>query len=176
VGDGDELGFLKALAIENKVESHVQFLGELSDEAMRRCYQHCDLFVLPNRQVGQDIEGFGMVLLEAQACGKPVVAGTSGGTAETMDIPNTGLVVDCESPEALAQNIISLLRDDNRLREMGDAARPWTIEHFDWKSLSLRAAKLFSGQMSPDCKEMQKEPHILATASATPISSEHGTF
>jgi len=176
VGDGDELGFLKALAVENKVEHHVQFLGELSDEALRRCYQQCDLFVLPNRQVGQDIEGFGMVLLEAQACGKPVVAGNSGGTAETMDLPHTGLVVDCENPETLAQNIISLLRDDNRLREMGEAARPWTIKEFDWKNLSLRAAKLFSGLLLAECKETQKEPHVLASAIATPISSEHGTY
>ena len=54
--------------------------GEPNDADLVNCYQQCDLFVLPNRQVGWDIEGFGMVLLEAQACGKPVIAGASGGT------------------------------------------------------------------------------------------------
>ena len=87
VGDGEERRTLQELAAATCVEQHVQFLGEVDDDQLVRCYQQCDLFILPNRQVGADIEGFGMVLLEAQACGKPVVAGTSGGTTETMFDP-----------------------------------------------------------------------------------------
>src|SRR5207245_855592 len=122
---------------------HIQFLGEVGDDELIRCYQQCDLFVLPNRQVGQDIEGFGMVLLEAQACGKPVIAGASGGTAETMRIPETGRVVACDGPDDLAAAVIELLSDRARLDRMGAAGRQWVAEHFDWGALSRQALELF---------------------------------
>ena len=70
---------LQDLVAREGLGGHVQFLGQGDDAVLVSCYQQCDLFVLPNRRVGRDIEGFGMVLLEAQACGKPVVAGASGG-------------------------------------------------------------------------------------------------
>ena len=147
VGDGGERERLQELVEREGLSDHVQFLGELTDERLLGCYQQCDLFVLPNRQVGGDFEGFGMVLLEAQACGKPVLAGASGGTAETMDIPNTGRVVECSLPEPLAESIIDLLQAPRRLEEMGMAARDWVVERFDWQALADEAATLFSGEI-----------------------------
>jgi phosphatidyl-myo-inositol dimannoside synthase len=143
VGDGEERQRLQRLVRQEGVEEHVQFLGEIADERLVGCYQQCDLFALPNRQIGRDIEGFGMVLLEAQACGKPVLAGNSGGTAETMDSPHTGRVVDCDSPERLAATLVDLLRDCDQLGQMGVAARAWVVEHFDWQALTAEAATLF---------------------------------
>jgi phosphatidyl-myo-inositol dimannoside synthase len=84
-----------------------------------------------------------MVLLEAQACGKPVIAGSSGGTAETMRIPDTGRVVPCEGPEALADMIVDMLTDTARLERMGAAAREWVVDRFDWSSLILQAVFTF---------------------------------
>ena len=81
IGAGEELEELERLVEREGLARHVAFLGECNDRDLIAAYQQCDLFVLPNRQVGRDIEGFGMVLLEAQACGKPVIAGASGGTA-----------------------------------------------------------------------------------------------
>ena len=66
VGDGERREFLRELVERENLSEHVQFIRELSDDQLIRCYQQCDLFVLSNRQVGTDIEGFGMVLLEAQ--------------------------------------------------------------------------------------------------------------
>jgi glycosyltransferase involved in cell wall biosynthesis len=109
VGEGEERSSLESLVAREGLGDHVQFVGHPNDEELVRCYQQCDLFVLPNRQVAKDIEGFGMVLLEAQACGKPVVAGASGGTAETMRIPETGHVVPCDTPEHLADLVVKLL-------------------------------------------------------------------
>jgi phosphatidylinositol alpha-1,6-mannosyltransferase len=145
VGDGEERGPLERLTADLGLGAHVRFHGELSDAEMLDCYQQCDLFVLANRQVGQDIEGFGMVLLEAQACGKPVVAGASGGTAETMRVPDTGLVVPCDNPEPLAALLAELLPDRERLARMGDAGRQWAVEHFDWAALSRQALDLWPG-------------------------------
>jgi phosphatidylinositol alpha-1,6-mannosyltransferase len=144
VGDGEERGPLQEQVAREKLVEHVQFLGEIGDEGLVNCYQQCDLFVLPNRQVGQDLEGFGMVLLEAQACGKAVVAGTSGGTAETMRIPQTGRVVDCERPDDLAALVMELLLDPALRGRMGVEARAWVVSHFDWSALSLQAAHLFN--------------------------------
>jgi phosphatidyl-myo-inositol dimannoside synthase len=142
-GDGEERSVLENLVAHEGLGNHVQFLGEIDDERLIQCYQHCDLFVLPNRQVGRDIEGFGMVLLEAQACGKPVIAGASGGTNEAMLIPDTGLVVPCDGPDALAAIVVELLADPDRRARMGEAARAWMVEHFDWHPLSRQAESIF---------------------------------
>lgn len=144
VGEGEERASLEMLAAREGVADHVQFLGEVDDEQLIRCYQQCDLFVLPNRQVGMDIEGFGMVLLEAQACGKPVIAGDSGGTAETMKIPQTGRIVDCSRPELLAAAVGAMLGDREQLAAMGEAARDWVCETFDWDGLAREAERLFN--------------------------------
>jgi phosphatidylinositol alpha-1,6-mannosyltransferase len=144
VGDGGERATLEALVNQERLGEHVQFLGEADDRVLAQCYQQCDLFVLPNRQVGQDFEGFGMVLLEAQACGKPVIAGDSGGTAETMSIPETGYVVPCEEPARLAALVTELLADAPRRERMGRAARAWAVEQFDWAALTRQAERLFA--------------------------------
>ena len=144
LGEGEERATLQALTETAGVTRSVQFLGEIDDAQLLQCYQQCDLFVLPNRAIGRDVEGFGMVLLEAQACGRPVVAGESGGTAETMRIPETGRIVPCESPEPLAKLLIELLDDPARLTSMGQAGREWARERFDWDSLALQARELFA--------------------------------
>jgi phosphatidylinositol alpha-1,6-mannosyltransferase len=146
LGDGEERAALHDLVAREKLGDHVQFLGEVDDEQLVQCYQSCDVFVLPNRQVGNDIEGFGMVLLEAQACGKPVVAGASGGTAETMRIPETGRVVPCDGPEQLAAAVTELLTDPEQRRRMGAAARQWVAENFDWEALTRQAEPLLAGR------------------------------
>jgi phosphatidylinositol alpha-1,6-mannosyltransferase len=141
-GDGEEREALRQLVAVQGVGDCVQFLGEPDDRQLIRCYQQCDLFVLPNRAVGKDIEGFGMVLLEAQACGKAVVAGASGGTAETMSIPQTGRVVSCDGPAGLEALLPELLRDRVMLARMGAAGREWVAENFDWKALGHKALRI----------------------------------
>jgi phosphatidylinositol alpha-1,6-mannosyltransferase len=157
VGDGEELDSLTELVAQERLQPHVQFLGELNEQELIHSYQQCDLFTLPNRQVGQDIEGFGMVLLEAQACGKPVVAGASGGTAETMRVPDTGRIVPCEVPDELARTVIDLLSDPARLDRMGRAARRWVVAQFDWQPLSQRAAEIL-GVTVPNPARRPSEP------------------
>jgi phosphatidyl-myo-inositol dimannoside synthase len=148
-GAGEEEARLRRLTADEGLTDHVQFLGEPGDADLITCYQQCDLFVLPNRQVGKDIEGFGMVLLEAQACGKSVVAGASGGTVETMQIPDTGRVISCDGPDDLAALVADLLADEPLRARMGTAARRWVVEKFDWANLSRQAYALFHAGPKP---------------------------
>jgi phosphatidylinositol alpha-1,6-mannosyltransferase len=142
VGDGEERAGLEALADEVGVRAHVQFRGEPGDDELVQCYQQCDLFVLPNREVNGDFEGFGMVLVEAQACGKPVIAGDSGGTAETLEIGATGLICDCTTPAPLAAAVTELLVHPDLLPRMGEAARKRAVERFDWLALANDARRI----------------------------------
>jgi len=143
VGGGEEKPKLENLVKKLSLEVNVQFFDEISDEDMVRCYQQCDLFALPNRTVGNDIEGFGMVLVEAQACAKPVIAGNSGGTAETMLIGETGFIVDCTHPKPLADKIIELLASPDKLVTMGKAARAHVSAALDWSTLARKAESIF---------------------------------
>lgn len=149
VGEGQERRRLEALTLELGLQAHVQFLGAVGDTALLSCYQQCDLAALPNRQVDGDIEGFGMVLVEAQACGRPVIAGASGGTGETMRPHVTGETVACETPELLARVLIDLLNDPERRATMGGAGRVWAEASFAWPRVAAKAARLFNLPLRP---------------------------
>jgi phosphatidylinositol alpha-1,6-mannosyltransferase len=138
VGSGPEHESLVNLVARLELQDHVLFHGDLTDDQLVSYYQQCDLFVLPNRRLGGDIEGFGMVLLEAQACGKPVIAGASGGTSETIDAPHTGRLVESESPNLLAEEVIRILADADACARMGAKARQWAVQHFDWSQVPSR--------------------------------------
>jgi phosphatidylinositol alpha-1,6-mannosyltransferase len=147
IGDGEERSELERVIAAEGVRDNVQLVGETDDRRLIASYQQCDLFILPNRQVNQDIEGFGMVLLEAQACGKPVIAGASGGTSEAMHAPATGRVVPCETPEGIASVVAELFRDPKQRDSMGQTAREWVVANFDWSALATQAADMFQPSM-----------------------------
>lgn len=143
VGGGEELERLQQLVIDHNMSEHVQFMGALNDDQMVNAYQHCDLFALPNRRVGADDEGFGMVLLEAQSCGRPVLAGASGGTKETLVEGETGVLVDCAAPELLQELLSKLLENREKLEQMGRAAREHVEHRFSWENLAESARRQF---------------------------------
>ncbi|WP_417538422.1 glycosyltransferase family 4 protein [Marinobacter sp.] len=143
VGGGAEREALIELATDLRVSHMVEFAGEISDTDMVMHYQNCDLFALPNRRIGNDDEGFGMVLLEAQACGRPVLAGNSGGTRETLEHGVSGVLVDCSTPEPIAEALHALLQNPNELLVMGEAGRRRVLQCFSWESLAKDALRLF---------------------------------
>ena len=144
LGDGPEKRSLESLVHELGLSNAVQFMPSADDDRVLKCYQHCDLFALPNREVDGDFEGFGIVLVEAQACGKPCVVGQSGGVGETIEPGVTGLAVDCRSPQVLSAAVVDLLSNDSRRQSMGAAARRRAVEKFDCATLAEKARELFS--------------------------------
>ncbi len=144
VGSGEQYDYLRGLVQDLQLSDHVKLLGECSDQQIRQWYRRSDLFVLPNRQVGNDVEGFGIVLLEAQACGTAVIAGDSGGTRETMAIGETGLIVDCRSPQGLVETISALFDSPEKLVQMGQQGRQRVLSTFDWPRIIAAARDIFA--------------------------------
>jgi len=144
IGRGECLESLNALALELSINDHVQFLTDVSDAQMIQCYQQSNLFILPNRTIGHDIEGFGMVLVEAQACGKPVIAGDSGGTKETMLVNQSGLVIDCTDAQSISNAVTKQLADPECSEQMGKIGRKHVESELDWLAHVQKASLLFN--------------------------------
>lgn len=120
VGIGEYQPQFEALVAQANLQDHVIFAGRVPTEELVDHYRLCDLFVMPNRELANhDTEGFGLVFLEANACGKAVIAGQAGGVVEAVRHGETGLNVDGHSVDAVAAAIIELLTDEARREAMG---------------------------------------------------------
>jgi phosphatidylinositol alpha-1,6-mannosyltransferase len=138
VGTGEDRAFLQRLATDIGVQDKVIFVGEVADGEQAAYYAACDVFIMPNRQIGPDIEGFGMVFLEAGAAGKPVIGGCSGGTGDAIQEGVTGVRVDGESVEAIAAAVIDLLANPEKACAMGERGRRRVETAFNWESIVER--------------------------------------
>jgi phosphatidyl-myo-inositol dimannoside synthase len=134
-GEGKHGENLKQIAEEQEVKSHVRFLGSVSDNKILAFFQAGDVFVMPNRTIEGDSEGFGIVFLEAGASGKPVVGGHSGGAPEAIVDGVTGILVDPYSSSDVAEKICFLLSNPDEARKMGAAGRTRADRDFRWARL-----------------------------------------
>jgi phosphatidylinositol alpha-1,6-mannosyltransferase len=142
VGDGPDRERLSALAAAHGVAAHVRIVGGVNNEQLPAYYAGADLFVLASRELPgvADAEGFGIVLLEAQACGTPVIAARSGGMPDALRAGETGLLVPPNDPGALAAAVLELLGDPPRLRAMGEAARAHALAK-SWRATARCVAE-----------------------------------
>jgi phosphatidyl-myo-inositol dimannoside synthase len=142
VGAGEELAYLQRLVDEMGVADSVIFTGCVADEALLGYYAACDVFIMPNREIDCDIEGFGMVYLEASAASKPVIGGRSGGTGDAILDGITGLRVDGTSVAQIADAVISLLSDPEKSKTMGKNGCQWAAQEFTWDVVVQRTHPL----------------------------------
>jgi phosphatidylinositol alpha-1,6-mannosyltransferase len=132
-GDGEERARLEQLAADLQVEDSVFFAGTVSAEELPAFYAACDVFVLPNRvDEDGDLEGFGIVFLEAAASGKPVIGGDSGGVPEAVERDVTGLLVDGANVAAVSAAIQHLATSEPCRRRLGTAGRARVERCFSW--------------------------------------------
>lgn len=131
-GTGEEEDRLRRLAADCGVADRVTFLGKVADADLPAHYAACDVFLLPNRQEGADIEGFGIVFLEAQATARPVIAGRSGGAPEAVADGETALLVGGDDVEELAGTLARLLDDAELRARLGAAGRRRAAHEFGW--------------------------------------------
>ncbi|MGH3451555.1 MAG: glycosyltransferase family 4 protein [Haloechinothrix sp.] len=147
VGGGPYRKRVVELAGELGVAEHVVLTGSVPWPELPAHYAAGDVFAMPARTRGKglDVEGLGIVYLEASATGLPVVAGRSGGAPETVLDEVTGHVVDGRDLTQLTDTLAALLTDLTRARRMGAAGRAWVREHWRWDQLAHRLAGLLSG-------------------------------
>lgn len=137
-GDGPLRAELERLAATLKLQQHVQFVGHQPRPSVARLLHECAVFVLPSRS-----EPFGIVVIEALACGKPVVATTVGGIPEIIQDGANGILVDPEDAHALAAQIRRLLRDPDLRERLGRAGRQRVNDSFQWQHTGERYARAY---------------------------------
>jgi phosphatidylinositol alpha-1,6-mannosyltransferase len=147
VGAGPLESSLRRAIAARGLQNSVVLTGPVPLADLPAHYAAGDVFAMPcrTRRGGLDVEGLGMVFLEASACGLPVVAGTSGGAPETVREGVTGHVVEPRSPAAVAATVGDLLADPARARAMGAAGRAWVERRWSWTSIAATFADLLDG-------------------------------
>jgi phosphatidylinositol alpha-1,6-mannosyltransferase len=151
VGGGPYHGRLEALAGQLGVAEHVVFTGRVPWDELPAHYAAGDVFAMPCRTHGRglDVEGLGIVYLEASASGLPVVAGRSGGAPETVQPGVTGHVVDGREIDQIVDTVGGLLGDPDRAATMGEAGRRWVTDHWRWDRIATRLQALLAGHPAP---------------------------
>jgi phosphatidyl-myo-inositol dimannoside synthase len=136
-GGGPLRDYLARVATGESVADSVELLGDVTDDALLDLYRSADLLLTLSREspTAGGAEGFGIVCLEAAACGIPVVAGRSGGLPDAVLDGVTGILVDPHDLGAAAEAIVSLLKDPARARAMGEAGRKRVLERFTWEKV-----------------------------------------
>ena len=129
VGDGGDRERVHGLASKSPVRSSITFLGPLTGDKKFECYSRCDVFALPARE-----DGFGIVVPEANAFGKPVVGGRSGGIPEAITHEENGLLVDPNSVDEIADAIARLLENPAEAHRLGANGRRRVENEFTWKA------------------------------------------
>jgi phosphatidyl-myo-inositol dimannoside synthase len=147
VGGGPAEASLRAAIRRLGIGGSVVLTGPVPPDQLPEHYAAGDVFAMPcrTRRGGLDVEGLGMVYLEAAACGLPVVAGTSGGAPEAVQDGVTGHVVEPRSPEAVADAVSALLADPDRARAMGAAGHAWVEQRWSWTTIAATFATLLEG-------------------------------
>lgn len=146
VGGGPYHDRLRRLAHTVGVEDHVVITGGVPAAELAAHHTIADVFAMPcrTRGAGLDVEGLGIVYLEASATGVPVVAGRSGGAPETVREGETGVVVDGTSVAAVAAAVADLLADRDRATAMGAAGRAWVGAEWRWDVLGEKLRRLLA--------------------------------
>jgi phosphatidylinositol alpha-1,6-mannosyltransferase len=144
IGEGPYRGYLEGRAKSLQIDSHITFIGRIAYAELPRYICVGEIFAMPSRSrfAGLEVEGLGIVYLEASACGLPVIAGNSGGAPDAVLDGITGVVVDGRDVNAVADSIEELLLDKERARDMGLRGREWVIDQWRWQIWAERFASL----------------------------------
>jgi phosphatidylinositol alpha-1,6-mannosyltransferase len=145
VGEGPYRSELTKIVDRLNLSNSVTFIGRIQYADLPRYIGVGDLFAMPSRSrlAGLEVEGLGIVYLEASSCGLPVIAGRSGGAPDAVDEGVTGFSIDGTSTSEVSSAIIKLLDDPARAKAMGEAGRNWVIEKWRWDIWSKEFNSLF---------------------------------
>jgi len=136
-GEGPDRQRLEGSVAELSLQDWVKFTGFVKEREKKYYYQMCEFLIMPSRQLPDgDVEGFGIVFLEANMHCKPVVGGKSGGIYDAVEDGVSGLLVDPEDPAAIAEVCLRFLQDKGLQQRLGQQGRERAEKHFSWDKLS----------------------------------------
>ena len=141
-GIGEDAGYLDGLITEHNVQGIVHRIGAVSEADLPRWMNACDVFAMPNREIDGDNEGFGMVFIEAAACGKPSLAGEAGGTGAAVLHQVTGLRVDGAVVSEIVLGLRLLLTDVTLYQRLSEQAYARIGGLFTWVRVAQATEKL----------------------------------
>ncbi|MBI4599922.1 glycosyltransferase family 4 protein [Candidatus Uhrbacteria bacterium] len=144
IGDGPYRQELEALTAELNIGQHVLFTGVISSEEIAQWYTACRVFIMTPEDIEGDIEGFGIVYLEAQSFGKPVIGTRVSGVVEAVADGETGILVEQRDTSAIQREIIHLLTDVDFSQKLGEAGKHRVAENFQWKHQAEKLQYLLS--------------------------------
>ena len=144
IGIGEDRDYLNTLASQSGVANRIHFLGHVPPEDLPRWYNASDVFVMPNREIGGDTEGFGIVFIEAAACGKPAIGGRAGGTGAAIQENVTGLRVNGGSVEQIAEALKSVLTNPVLADRLGMAGLKRVQRELSWDEVANRTRAMLS--------------------------------
>jgi phosphatidylinositol alpha-1,6-mannosyltransferase len=144
-GEGPDRERLEELAGRAGVNGSVRFVGAVPNDELALWYSLGDVFVMPSRSEPPDVEGFGIVYLEAAACERPVVAARAGGVPDAVADGVSGLLVEPDDEVGLAQALTELLRDPARRADLGRRARERVLSEFTWDRIADRTFEALGG-------------------------------
>ncbi len=135
IGEGPHRETLDNLVSKYSLQDHVKFIGRIHYKDLPRYISMGDIFAMPSRSrlFGLEVEGLGIVYLEASACGLPVIGGASGGAPDAVQHGVTGYVVDGNNVDEIAQRCVELLSNPELRLKMGSAGRAWVEDQWRWQ-------------------------------------------
>ena len=135
-GVGEIRPSLEELARSLGVGDRVRFLGGVPDDCLPQLLNVATIYLGPSREMHDKVEGFGIALVEASACGVPVVGGASGGIPDAVRDGETGILADPDSPRAIAVAIRRLLDDEALRARLGAGGRAAALSHYNWERVT----------------------------------------
>jgi glycosyltransferase involved in cell wall biosynthesis len=141
-GDGAMESGLKKMATDLELSDKIEFMGFLSEDKLVRHFKSLDIFI--QSSIYQS-ESFGVAVLEASACGVPVVATNVGGVPEVCIDGQTGFLVPPNDPDAIAATVSKLLKDKQLMRTLGENGRTFVVNNYTWSNCVDKMLKLFQG-------------------------------
>jgi phosphatidyl-myo-inositol dimannoside synthase len=156
VGSGEQLPELRATAHRLGLEDRVRFLTDVPDSDLPALYNCANIYLGLTRSTGLDVEGFGLSLVEASACGVPVIAGLSGGMPDAVRDGETGLLVDSERPEPAQSAVRRLLGDTQLAKTLGMGGRKAVESFYNWDRVTSEMVRIGNASRSTRLEVAQR--------------------
>lgn len=158
-GDGREAEEIRQAIKSSPAARHIYLLGKVSEADKKLLLSSVDIFIQPNVKVPDDMEGFGLVVLEAALHARPVVASRLEGLTDAVTEGKNGVLIEPENRELYIRTIEKLLKSPSELKEMGRSARSFVLAHCSWQKVADRYLRIIENILKSARNEKNRSQH-----------------